>query len=892
MPDWRVAVRARLRSLNLEGGREFEIVEEIAQHLEDRFAALIAGGLAEQRALAVALDELETSGAMEERLRAAGQKPAKEPLAIGKSGGRGWFGGVWCDLRLALRLMRSKPAFSAAAIGMLALAVAGNSAIFSIFNGMFLRPLPFPEGRRLMDLDETAPQWNLQYVGISNQDFYGWQKSNATFSAMAAYDGGGANLSDASGTARRVRIARVTRDMLDVLGLKPALGRDFSPEEDRKGADKVALLGYDIWQRQFQGDRGVVGRAIKLDDQPYRVIGVLPKLAVLPPDADLWTPLAADLNESGSFYLQAVGRLKPGVTIEQARADLLRVHRSMPNIAVANAHQVTSPVVQPVQDRFLGDFKPVGRILIGAVALVLLIACVNIAGLMLVHGEARSREIAIRAAVGASRARMVRQLLTESLLLAGIGGGVGMLGGNLVQRVLIRALPQDLPGWIRFDMDFRFALFCAAVTGAAALLFGLAPALQAAAVGASGCIQESGRSSLSRGKRGVLSALVVSEVTLALALLVGSGLLLQAFRKVLRADAGFRPEGVLTWQIQLPEPKYKRPEGASAFYRDLQERLKNLPGVTAVSAASHIPLGGHTGNFFVAEGARPLGPGEKNPVVLTVTAMQDYFRTMGIPILAGRDFDGRDAEGPSVAVVNETFARRFWPGVAYAGVIGKRIRYTYKKTWSTVVGVTRDTRHYGLDSEVRPGVFFPFSERPQSGMTIALRSSLDPAAMAAPARQVVRSLDPELPMFEVSAMSERVDRSLWVRRLYSSLFAAFALVAILLAAAGLYGVVSFAVSRRAREIGIRMALGAQPRRVLANVLRDGMALVAAGVGIGLVVSYSAAGVLQSMLFDVSARDAATYAGVAALVVAVGLLANYFPARRAASLDPMTTLRSE
>jgi len=895
MPDWGDAIRERLRGLNLEGARETEIVEELAQHLDDRYRELMESGAPEQRARGLVLEELETHDLLAEEMRRARQPGTREPMGMGSTRGRNFMGNVWHDLKVALRMIRARPAFSALVISMLAIGVAGNAAIFSVFNGLFLRPLPFPDSARLMDLDETAPKWDLKFVGISNPDFYNWQKGNATFERMAAYTGGGANLSDDSGNAQRIKTASVTYPMLDVLGLKPVVGRNFLPQEDQPKGPRVVLLGYDLWRRLFQGDRHVVGRVVKLSEQPYTIVGVLPPEAVLPPDAEAWLPLQADPNRGGSFYLQGVGRLKQGLSQAQAKADLLRVHLSVIQDPKERADPVTTPVLQPVRDRYLGDIKTVTRILLGAVGLVLLIACVNIAGLMLVRGEARSREIAIRTAVGASRGRIVRQLLTESLLLAGIGGVMGVLAGNLCLRGLISLMPDDLPKWIQFGLDGRFALFSAALTGAAAMIFGLAPALQAASVDAQGCLQEASRSSMSRGKRAVLSTLVVCEIALALVLLVSSGLLVQAFLRVLHVDPGFRAENVMTWNLRLPNVKYPKPEQGYTFFSGLIERLKSLPGITAASASNHVPLGGHTGYFYRAEGAPPLGPNDKNPVVLQVVALPGYFETMGITMLAGRGFEERD-EAPKatpVAVINETFLKGFWPGARTADVLGKRIGYNGEKPdWVTVVGVTRDTKHYGLDQEMKPSVFVTFPTNPQTLMTTVVRSAIDPRAIVGPAREVIRQMDRDLPMFDVRTMSEKLGRSLWVRRAYSWLFAAFAATAILLAAAGIYGVVSFAVSQRTREIGIRMALGARPARVLAGVLGSGMLMVAVGVALGLGASLAVARLLKGMLFGVSARDAATYAVVIVLVVGVGALANYVPARRAAKVDPMRALRFE
>jgi predicted permease len=885
MPDWRALIRERLRGLNLAPTREAEIVEELSGHLDEQYRELRARGVPESDAQRLAIEELESGDLLAGCLRQLRQPRAYDPLPVG--GGKGNFmESLWHDWKVALRMVRLRPAFSGAVVVMLALGVAGNAAIFSIFNGLFLRPLPFAEPERLVDLDETAPKWNLTRVSVSNPDSDLWQKGNATFDGMAFYTNGGINLLAPDGSAQRIKVASVTYKLLSVFGLKPVIGRDILPEEDRPGGNQVILLGYVLWQRLFQGDKTVVGRVLKLNEKPFTVIGVLPREASFPPDVEAWLPLAADVTKGGSFYLSGVGRLKHGVSMQQAAADLLRVHKTNQDNTIA------SPIVGSLRDRYLGNYKTATRILLGAVGVVLLIACVNIAGLMLVRGESRSREMAIRTAIGASRARVVRQLLTESLVLAAAGGILGVALGNLFLAGLVSLMPDDLPKFVRFDLDGRFALFCVAVTGAAAVLFGLVPSLQAAAVDTLNCLQEAARSTVSRGKRTALSALVTGEIALALVLLAGSGLLLQAFLKVTRQDPGFRSQNVLTFSLRLPPLKYPKPEQQMAFYTNLSGRLGALPGVASASAAMIVPLDGHSGWFYEAEGAQRPPKKDQNPVVLQITALPGYFDAMGITVRAGRDFDARDNESnaPKVVVVNETFAKHFWGSV---DAVGKRVHHPGRNNvWYQVVGVVRDMRHYGLDGEIRPEVFVPFSLNPSDGMTLAIHTLTDARTLTGPARDVVRQMDATLPVYNIRTMADRLDRSLWIRRAYSWLFVAFAAVAVLLAAAGIYGVISFAVSQRTREIGIRIALGARPGQVMGAILRQGMLLVAIGVVAGLAASQLTAGVLETMLFGVSPRDAATYLMVILGVALVGLAANYVPARRAAAIEPMKALRAE
>lgn len=803
------------------------------------------------------------------------------------------------DLKIAFRTIGKQPWFSIIVIGMLALGIAGNAAIFSIFDGLVLRPLPFTESDRLVELDETAPKWNLRYVGVANADFYEWRKSNSTFDGMAFFAGASDNLSD-GGNVERVQAAQVTREMLDVLRLKPMIGRDFKTEEDKPGGSRVVLLSYDFWQRMFHGDRQVIGRLVKLDEQPHMVIGVLPRGAAFPNRVDVWTPLAADPNRPSGYYLNGVGRLKLGVTLGQAQADLLRIHKAMIS-AGRRVNEITSPTVTTLRDRYVGDFKTVSRVLLEAVAMVLLIACVNIAALMMVRGSARSREIAIRSAMGASTSRITAQLLTENLLLAALGAACGVPLVAVILRWVVSQMPSQIPRWITFSLDWRSVIFCALATGAAALVFGLAPVLQVSRVDIREALQSvAARATATRGRRAALGAFVVCEVALALMLSTSAGLLVQAFRRVLQVNPGFRPENVLTFGISLPDAGYERPEQKVAYYENLLDGLRQLPGVRAAGMTSAPPLSGHWGGQFEAEGARNA-PRDENPVVLRVAATPGYFDAIGSTLLAGRTFEQRDCkpDSPLVVLVNETFARHFWPG---QNPVGKRIHYPGGKDWYEVIGLLRDERHDGLDQDVTPSVFLPYPTalfksvrddfRSLRLMTFIVRGSTDPNSAVGPAREIVRRLDPGVPMYAVQTMTERLDQSLWTRRAYSWLFGAFAVIASLLAAAGVYGMVSYSATQRTREIGIRMALGARPIQVLGQMLFSGMSLVSIGVAAGILGALWGTRLLQGLLFGVSARDPIVYGAVVAGVLVVALVANFLPARRASAVDPMHALHFE
>lgn len=893
MHDWLQIVRERLEQAGFEGPAEREIAEELAYHLERRHAELIGAGCSEGEARSAVIGEIEGREWIEIMRRTRRTRPPA--LILGEPQRRGGFmTGLMHDTKIALRSMRTKPGFSLMVIGMLALGVAGNAAIFSVFNGLFLKPFPFDHPERLLDVDETAPRWNLKFVGVSNYDQDLWRRSNQTFENIAFFTGSGGNLSG-EGAVQRIRGAQVTWNLLDVLHLKPALGRNFTAEDDKPGGPaSVVLISHSLWRQSFRGDPSILGRVLKISERPYTVIGVLPPEAVIPDQVDVWLPLKADPASGSGWYLSGIGRLKPGVTIQQARADLLRVHRGV--IKERSVNEITSPVMIPLRERYLGTVRDIGNVLLIAVGAVLLIACVNVAALMMVRGAARAREIAIRTAIGASRGRIVAQLLTESLLMAACAGIAGIAIGAGLLKAMIPLMPAALPKWVGFEFDARFALFCIAITGAAAMIFAILPAIQTSGVPARAALQENGaRSTLSRGRTITLRGLVVAEVALALALLVSAGLVLQGFRRVSQVDPGFRTAGVMTFGIGLPSAKYK-PEQTLAFYDRLLGELRAIPGVTSAAITSAPPLGGHTGNFFAAEGARPLGPNEKNPVVLTVWATPGYLDTAGISFLGGRDITQADGGPPekSVAIVNQSFLKQYWPDLkSPADAVGKRIRYSGDKTlWMPVVGVVRDEKHYGLDEDMKPAVYLPFRNQPRNSFSTIIRAGVDPRSLAGAARDAVRKLDPDLPVYDVRILADRVRESLWLRRGSTWLFGAFAAVALILAAAGIYSVVSYAVSQRTHEIGIRMALGARPERVLGEVLRGGMTMVVIGIAAGIATAIATAGLLGTLLFGVNAKEPLVYAAVAGGVLLIGLLANIIPARRAASVDPMSALRSE
>lgn len=802
-------------------------------------------------------------------------------------------GSLMNDARHAVRSVVRRPGHGLMIIFMMTLAIAGNAAVFRVFNGLFLRPLPFEEAERLVDLDVRAPRWNLDFVAVAYQDFDAWRADNETFEAMGVFSGTGATLSG-DDEAVRVDVIAASHDLATTLGLEARLGRFFSAEEDIPDGRRVAMISSGLWERRWGSDPDALGTTIVLDGEPYEVMGVLPPAASFLAESDVWIPLQENPAEEGSFYLSAVGRLAPGVTAERAEEDLTRIHKG--RVEARPVNRGTFPVVHSLRDRYLGEYRLGGLVLLGAVAIVLLIACANIAALMLARALDRAREVGIRLAMGARRLRIVRQLLMESLLLAAVGAAVGSLLGVQGSSLVVDRLAEQFPGWVVFDLDARFVLFTVALTVAAAVLFGLAPALQAARTEPMEALHGSStRSTGGTGRRRAMGALVAGQVALALVLLVAAGLGVQDLRSLQSVEPGFRTENVLSYQIVLPSPAYERGPETTSFYRDHLERVRALPGVTGATGTTLLPLTSHSGWFFEVEGAPPRGDDEPNPVVLNRGVTPGYLEAMEIRLLAGRgfdEFDGRD-EGDRVAVVNEAFVEEFLPHLD--DPLRARIRHSGSDEddpWFQVVGVTRNVKHYGLDEEMRPGVYQPLAQFPTSRLQAAVTTPANPTALTDDVRRILREADPDLAVFNVATMAERLDDSLWTRRASSWFVAVFSIVALLLAVGGLYGVISYAVGQRSHEIGIRMALGAPRNRVLAGILGQGMAVVGAGTAVGLAAAILVTPVVRETLVMKGGNPLPVYVGVSLLLLTVGAVANFLPARRAARTEPMRTLGTE
>ena len=795
------------------------------------------------------------------------------------------------DVRYAWRSLSHQRLGTVLVVGMLALGIGATVAVFSLINGIFLKPFPFPEPERLVFINETAPRWNLEMTGINYADFAQWHRDQQAFEAIAVYDSTAFNVATAQG-ADRLTGAAVSIDFLKVLGLQPILGRPFSPEEVEPNGPRVTMIGEALWHERFGGRPDALGKALRLNSRSYTVIGVLPKAAEFPGGVRLWVPIQADPDDRDSYNLDGFGRLKPGVTVEQAAADLLRAHQ--PIFDAHDKERVVSPFVRDLRTQLTRDFGTIASTLGAAVGLLLLVACANVAALMLARALARRREIGIRLAVGASRTRLLRQLLVENILLSIAGGALGLALGHTAIQLLVTSLPDQAPGWTAFTLDTRMVSFTLVTSMLTVVLFGWAPALHAMNSDVRGAMSAAtaGSTLPVRGRR-TLWALVAGEFALASLMFVCGGLLVRAYDRVRNTDPGFDGSNVLTFNVNIPLATYADDAMRIAFWNRLQERMRVLPGVEKAAVVSCAPVSGcHWGQFYSVDGARPRSPNDANPVVLNRVATADYFPAMGIRLKDGRVFTDADAvdtfSKESVVVVNETFVKTFWPGGG--SPIGQRVRSGEKAPWRTVVGVVHDVKHYGLEQPMRPGLYLPITTL--SGMTVVLRTAGDPAAIAPAARAALREVDPELPAYDIRTMDERLAQSRSLRATYSWMLGVFAVMALLLAIGGSYGVTQYLVSQRTRELGIRVALGAGRRDISRALLTGSLAVVATGVVLGIAGAIGAGRFLASLLFGVPSYDAAILALAAVALLSTGFLANWLPARRASKADPMISLRAD
>ena len=881
---WIGILMDRLRALVRRDTVLEEIDEELRSHIEMEAEANRERGMSPDEARRSAMKSFGNVGSIKD-------------LAYEVRGG-GLMETLWQDLRYSARMLRKYKSFTVIAVITLSLGIGANTAIFSIVNAVLLRPFPYESPEQLVIPGEsnTGTRGNTR---LSYPNFADWKDDRKVFaSASAVRSNENYNLTGA-GEPERLIGRLVSAGFLSTLGVQPLLGRDFVAEDDRQGASPTTILSYGLWSRRFGNDQNIVGKQITLNNQSYAVVGVTPQSFQYGLDADVTIPIglsAERFKARGSDPgISAVARLKPGVSLEQAETELnvmyARMEQQYPESNTGRRCYLT-----PLHESFVGNVRQPLLILLGSVGLVLLIACANVANLLLVRASTRQREMSVRVALGASGWRLTRQLLTESLLLAAIGGGLGVLLAHWGTNFIAYQLPDSIPRLHEAYADMRVLGFTLAVSLLTGLLFGLAPALRASRLNLTEALKEGDRGS-SGGRQRLRSVLVVTEVALTLTLLVGAALLIQSFRRVLQVDPGFQSENLLTMQVSINNPDGRQ---VSNFFQQLQENVRRLPGVKSVAVSNGVPLGVANSPIFIIIG-RPLPEKGKEPGATRYTVSSDYFQTMGIDLLKGRVFNAQDTpETPPVIIIDEALVQQHFPN---EDPIGKRLSQSTSGTPSyEIVGVVRHVEHRSLEesqADRRPQIYTSFNQIPVDSLpgftrriNILTRTDVEPSSLAPAVRGQIAALNKDQAVFNVRTMDQIVSQSVAPRRFSMLLLTVFAIVALALASIGIYGMLSYAVAQRTREIGLRMTLGAQRGNVLRLVIGQGMKLAIVGVALGLIASLALTRTMANLLFGVSAKDPLTFAAIALLLAVVALLACWLPARRATKVDPMVALRYE
>lgn len=875
-------LRSLLSNLFHRDQAERELDEEMSAHLAMLIDEKVANGLSADEAYRAA------------RIEFGGVDQVKEQVRDVRMGAM--IEQVWLDARYALRMLRKNPGFTAIVVITLALGIGVNTAIFSLVDGILLRPLPYEQPDRLVRIIHSQPQLGLDTWGLSQASFTALRDNTHSLEAVAAYSTSGSNLTG-DGEPERVSIGNVSADFFKVLGLPPVLGRAFRPGEDTPGNNGVCVISFGFWQRRFGGDPNIIGRSLNLNSAPTEVIGVMPLGFSFPrPDTEIWIPLALNPTRTAPYFLRAIGRLAPGVAQPEAEAETTAVlwdyARQHPDISEnrvpLDQGSALKTIVTPLKQAMVGATQKPLLILLCAVGLVLLIACANVANLLLARATSRVREIAVRFALGATPSRVARQLLTESLVLAFIGAVGGVMLAWLGVRMLDRMPTDGIPRIEVVTVDVRVLAFTAGLAVLTGILFGLMPALRAYRMGMVAAMHEGGRGGTSSRRSN--SALVAAQFALSLVLLIGAGLLLKSFQRLQAVDLGFNPENLLTMSVSLPARKYPKPEQALQFYQSLIDHLRSLPGVRAAGLTTSIPFGGdgNTDNFIV-EGHEP-GTGDEGVQAQLLSMTPGNLQAMGIPLLRGRDFQESDiSDSQPVAIVDETLARMYWPD---GDALGKRVETTGDMQWMTIVGVVGGIKEGELAEKPEPHIYTPLTQSPTLLAKLVIRTEGPPNSTIGAIRSAVSGLDPDIPVYSIRSMNDVIGRTLNSQRLTNLLLTSFSVLALLLAAVGIYGTMSLYVGSRKNEFGIRLALGAQPGVLLRLVLREGMLLIAAGIAIGVGGALVLTRAIASLLFEVSPTDPVVFTGVPLLLVFVALAACFVPARRASRVDPMVALRCE
>ena len=802
------------------------------------------------------------------------------------------------DLRYGVRILLKQPAVTLVAVVTLALGIGANTAIFSLVNSILLRPLPFREPDRVVRMLQASPKLGLNSWGVSQADFAAYREQNRTFETIALYNSSEINLTG-DGEPERLSFTSVTADFFKVFGVNPLRGRTFVEGEDAPGKNLVCVISHRFWQRRFGGDPNVVGKMLNLNNTPTQIVGVMPAEFKVPRlEIDLWIPLSLDTKRTAPYFFAVIGRLKPGVQVEQAQSDTTGIlqnygwqHPNLSEFVGLSEGNGPRTIVKPFKEIMFGRTQKPLLVLLGAVAFVLLIACANVANLLLARATSRTREIAVRVSLGATPRRVARQLLTESILLSVIGATAGIGLAALGIRMLDKLPIAGITRIEEVSLSGRVLLFTAGLSVLTGLLFGLMPALRAYAMGISVGMREGARGTVSH--RRLNSALVAVQFALSLVLLIGAGLLVKSFQRLGSVNLGFNAENTLTMVASLPRTKYDNEEKALRFYEDALERLRNSPGIRSVGLTSNLPFadGGNVDGFIVEGQEPPEGANiSQTEQAEQVSVSPGTFQALGIPLLQGRDFQDSDtAKSPLVTIVDEPLARRYWPS---GDAIGKRIQTTGARQWLTIVGIAGGVKHISLAEENRPHMYFPMAQSVDSRASFVVRTDGPPLSATSTFRAAIRQVDPDMPLYMVRSMTDIIGETLSTQRLTNILLTAFAILALTLAAVGIYSTMSVYVGSRTKEFGIRLALGAQPGVLRRAVLRQAMLLTAVGVVVGIVGALVLTRTIKSLLFEVSATDPLVFTAIPVLLVIVSLVACYTPARRATKVDPLVALRDE
>jgi putative ABC transport system permease protein len=809
------------------------------------------------------------------------------------------------DIRYGVRSLWKRPGFTAVAVITLALGIGANTAIFSVVNATLLRPLPFKDPDRVIMVWGFLPKLaqTADKLPSSSGNFVSLHDQNHTLEDLAAFRTWSWQLTG-DREPELLRGARVSADFFHAVGANPILGRPFTPDEDMPNRAPVAIISYGLWQRHFSADQNVVGRTMTLTGQTVMVVGVMPKGFQFPGGAnmipglqfalqnDIWMPLALtdeQKRQQGNLNLALIGRLKPGVTPNQAESELRAVQQNLPLAKVGYTINVV-----PLYQQMVGKIRKLLLLLLATVAFVLLIASANIANLLLARATSRQKEIAIRAALGAGRLRLIRQMITESLLLSLIGGALGFLLAVWGSSLLVSLIPEDVPRIHEVSVDTRILAFTLLVSFVTGVVFGLAPALQASKLDLNASLKEGLRGTTAGWRENRLRGLlVISEIAMAVVLLVGATLLIKSFVRLLDVRPGFNPTNVLTMDVQLPDlppSRYAKADEQTFFFQQLVDRIKALPGVEGAAGVVTLPLtGAFESTDVIIEGPAPLPEGQR-PEADYTTVTPDYFRTLQIPLLKGRQFTAQDSkDAPGAIIVNDILASTLWPN---EDPIGKRLTVGFEKTPRQIIGVVGNIKQTTLDATARAAMYMPHLQSPNSGMTVLVRTTGEPLAMTAAVREQVRALDKDVPIYHIQTMAQVLGSSVAQPRFSMLVVGLFAALALVLAVVGIYGVMAYSVSRRAHEIGVRMALGARTSQVLKLVLKEGMTLTLLGIAIGIFGAFALTRMMATLLFGVGPKDPITFIGVAALLAVVAFVACYIPARRATRVDPLVALRYE